>query len=251
MCRALWPSGRRRGLRLATSPCPSGRGPARPRAAPLLLTSSGRGQRARGLGRVSPRGTTAKPQHSTAPVVADMGRRPPPAAETGYADTHRGEPPHFGEVSGECQYHEWHWQGGRWLCVRCLASARTGVPRRQKCPGASPSIRGLLEDPKGHKFQIATFVNGFGIVVICSGCGHFVSSNRRGPLHKNSCLAKGGQQAFASPSARAAYQRVCEGKHPTHAKYGEAKVLDACVSAAALLALARGGGQPTQGPHPP
>ncbi len=108
-----------------------------------------------------------------------------------------------------------------------------------------------MDSPRGHRLQIATFANGFGIVVICSACGHFVSSNRQGPLHKKDCLAKGGQSAFASPSARVAYQRVCDGKHPAHAKFGEAKVLDRCLPEAALLALARGGGQPTQRTEPP
>ena len=118
-----------------------------------------------------------------------------------------------------------------------------------KCPGLAANIRKILFDPKGHKLQVATFTDSFGVVVICSACGHFTASNREGQLHKKACKATGGQAAFASPGARAAYLRVAEGKHPKHAK-GEAKVLDPCLSAAALLALAREGGQPTQRPHP-
>lgn len=77
-------------------------------------------------------------------------------------------------ISGEAKYHDRHWQGGRWLCTSCHASARMGVPRRQKCPGNSPVIRKLLDNPRGHKLQITTFADGVGIVVICSGFGHFV-----------------------------------------------------------------------------
>ena len=118
------------------------------------------------------------------------------------------------------------------------------------CPGRAANLQKLLSDPKGHKLQLATFSDGFGAVVICSGCGHFTTSNRPGKLHKDACKAKGGQAAFASPGARSAYERVAAGKYPKHHK-GDAKVLDPCVSAAAVAALARSGGQPTQGPQPP
>ena len=152
-------------------------------------------------------------------------------------------PPRQFEESG-ANKHEWHWQSGRWLCTLCLSSSRLPVPRRDKCPGRAANIRRLLEDPKGHKLQVATFTDGFGVVVICSLCGHFSASNRAGPLHKERCKAKGGQAAFASPGARAAYLRVVKGQHPKHAK-GDAKVLEPCISADALLALARERDQPT------
>jgi hypothetical protein len=144
--------------------------------------------------------------------------------------------------------HDWHWQGGRWICTACLSSSRLPVPRRDKCPGQAPSLRKLLLNPQGHRLQIATFTDSFGVVVICSLCGHFTTSSRTGELHKKACKAKGGQAHFASPGARAAYARVASGKHPQHKK-GEAKVLDPCMSADALLALARGGDHPSQGPN--
>ena len=118
------------------------------------------------------------------------------------------------------------------------------MPRRGKCPGRAPNIRKLLENPRGHKLQIATFTDTFGVVVICSKCGHLCTSNRTNDLHKKACLAKGGQAVFASPGARSAYKRVCAGQHPKHAK-GDAKVLEPCISADALLALAREGAPPT------
>jgi hypothetical protein len=161
-------------------------------------------------------------------VVEDPAVRPPPRLE---------------DSSGN--QHEWHWQNGRWLCTRCLSSSRLAVPRRDKCPGSAANVRKLLNDPKGHKLQVATFTDGFGVVVICSLCGHFCASNRTGPLHKDKCKAKGGQAAFASPGARAAFLRVVKGQHPTHAK-GDAKVLEPCISADALLALARERDRPTQ-----
>ena len=86
--------------------------------------------------------------------------------------------------------------------------------------------------------HVATFTDGSdGLVVICSQCGRFASSNRRGELHKHDCPSKGDQSAFQSDGARAAYRRVCEGKHPAY-KHGNAKVLDPCVPAVALLRLA-------------
>ena len=108
-------------------------------------------------------------------------------------------------------------------------------------------MRKLISNPRGHKLQIATFTDSFGMVVICSACGHFCTSNRLGPLHKEACKATRGQ-AFASPGAGAAYKRVSDGKHPKHAK-GDAKVLDPCFPATVLLAFERGGGQPSQGPQ--
>ena len=157
-------------------------------------------------------------------------------------------PPRIEDNSGH--KHEWHWQSGRWLCTLCLSSSRLAVPRRDKCPGRAATIRKLLEDPKGHKLQVATFTDGFGVLVICSLCGHCCASNRTGPLHKERCKARGGQATFASPGARAAYQRVVKGQHPKHGK-GDARVLDPCISADALLALARERDQPTQRSEPP
>ncbi len=86
--------------------------------------------------------------------------------------------------------------------------------------------------------QIATFTSGAGIVVICSGCGRFTTSNRRGILHKEKCPSVG-QAAFQSEGARASYRRVCEGLHPAY-KEGTSKVLDPCFAANALLEAAAG-----------
>jgi hypothetical protein len=74
------------------------------------------------------------------------------------------------------------------------------------------------------------------MVVICSRCGHFATSNRKTKLQTESCPSTGPQTAFQSEGARHAYRRVGEGKHPAY-KHGEAKVLDPCISAAALLQL--------------
>ena len=99
-------------------------------------------------------------------------------------------------------------------------------------------MRDLLQRPQGHKLQIAIFTSGAGLVVICSGCGRFTTSNRRGVLHNEVCPAKGrSQAAFQSEGARFAYRRVCEGKHPAY-KQGSSKILDPCVAAETLQRLA-------------
>ncbi len=135
--------------------------------------------------------------------------------------------------------HTWKWQAGRWLCTSCLATSRTAIPRQIfNCPGLSPSIRDLLRRPQGHRLQVATFTSGAGLVVICSGCGRFTTSNRRGVLHTDPCPAKrSGQAAFQSEGARWAYKRVCEGKHPSY-NQGNTRVLDPCMAADALTRLA-------------
>ena len=84
--------------------------------------------------------------------------------------------------------------------------------------------------------QIIVFADGDGIVVICNQCRHFATSNTRCQLHKVDCPSKG-QATFLSAGAKAAYERVCLGKHPKHAK-GKAKVLDRCMAAEALLGFA-------------
>ncbi len=134
--------------------------------------------------------------------------------------------------------HRWKWQEGRWICTHCLSTSRTAIPRAIfKCPGLATNIRDLLHRPQGHKLQVATFTSGAGLVVICSACGRFTTSNRRGMLHKEPCPASSGQASFQSDGARFAYKRVCEGKHPAY-KEGAEKVLEPCMAAATLLRIA-------------
>ena len=69
------------------------------------------------------------------------------------------------------------------------------------------------------------------MIIICSKCGHFAGSNRRNTkLQTSEC--KG---IFESYGAKYAYKQVCDRKHPTHSK-GEAKVLEPCFAASALVA---------------
>ncbi len=139
------------------------------------------------------------------------------------------EPRQAREVSEETLRHEWHWQAGRWLCTACLTTSRLPVPSRGgKCAGMSSNLASLVQNPRGHTWQVATFADGNGVVVVCSRCGHYSTSNRPCELHKKACKAKGGQAAFASPGVEIAYERIASGKHPKHAK-GEAKVLDPCM----------------------
>ncbi len=166
-------------------------------------------------------------------VVGPLLVQPPPQA--GARSSQEAEPSALEGRRGSSQgsYHHWRWQAGRWLCTSCLSTSRGGVPRRvHGCPGQAPHLWDLLAKPRGHKLQIATFAGGVGIVVICSKCGHYATSGRPCKLHKESC--KG---AFESPGARSAYERVCTGRHPRHAR-GESKLLDPCMSSEALLAAA-------------
>ncbi len=96
----------------------------------------------------------------------------------------------------------------------------------------------LVQNPRGHTLQIATFADGKGVVVVCSRCGHYSTSNRPVELHKKDCKARLGQASFASPGAKTSYERIASGKHPKHAM-GEAKVLDPCMSLEVLRRAAR------------
>ena len=140
--------------------------------------------------------------------------------------------------------HDWHWQAGRWICAACLTTSRSGVPPRLgKCAGMASNLASLIRNPRKHTLQIATFTDGCGVVVVCSRCGHYSTSNRPVELHKKDCVAIQGQQFCASPGAKAAYERICAGKHPRHAK-GEAKILDPCMAIETLIRLG-GGGNPS------
>ncbi len=193
-----------------------------------------------GDGRAGSTNLLDAPSGSTGPPEAPPpGEREAPDGESRQA---RVAPPTAGDVQ---QKHDWHWQDGRWLCVACLATSRLGVPPRlSKCAGMSPNLARLVQNPRKHKLHLATFADGKGVVIVCSRCGHYATSNRPGKLHKEACAATGGQAAFASPGAKAAYERIVLGKHPKHAK-GEAKVLDPCMS---LEALCKVGQEPSAPP---
>ena len=129
----------------------------------------------------------------------------------------------------DVERHTWRWQVGRWLCTQCLASSRGAVPSRiYGCKGMAPNLADLLQRPRKHVLQIATFSSGAGVVVICSRCGHYATTNRPCKLHKQAC-----KNGFESQGARTAYERVSMGLHPRHAQ-GDTKVLDPCVAASAL-----------------
>ena len=167
-----------------------------------------------------------KPPSSTDPIpTRDGGRQVEPDA---VERTPREAVPLGASRTKETNAHRVKGQEGRWICTNCLATSRTAIPRQIfKCPGLASNIRDLLHRPQGHRLQVATFTSGAGLVVICSACGRFTTSNRRGVLHKEPCPASSGQASFQSDGARFAYKRVCEGKHPAY-KHGDSKVLKAC-----------------------
>ena len=113
--------------------------------------------------------------------------------------------------------HHWRRQHGRCVCTRFLSTSRTAVPNHIfKCKGLATNIQAIFRAPKGHKLHIATFSDGASVpVVISSQCGRFTPSNRKTELHKKECPGQG-QQVFQLDGARAAYGRVCEGKHPAY-----------------------------------
>ncbi len=129
--------------------------------------------------------------------------------------------------------HNWRWRYGRWICGNCLARSSAPVPPRSKFPGRASNLESLLRRPRGHQLQVAPFTDGKGLVVICSKCGHYATSNRPCQLHKKECPG-----VFGSEGAKHSYERVCRGQHPMYSK-GAARVLEPCMSPAMLEALAR------------
>ncbi len=186
----------------------------------------------------------------TADVLGALGGAPRSAPEAERSqDSSAAPPPRSSEAPQEgTRRHDWRWKDHRWVCVSCLTTARTAVPPRLgKCAGMATNLAKLVRNPMRHTLQLATFADGSGVVVVCSKCGHYATSNRPAELHKKLCRATGGQPAFASPGAASAYRRIAEGKHPKHAK-GEAKVLDPCMPLAALAGLAQTSQEPSSQP---
>ncbi len=125
--------------------------------------------------------------------------------------------------------HEWAQKEGAWMCRACLAQSRALHPPAGRCPGRAARIREAALEPKGHNLLYSTFANGEpGIVVICSSCGHYATSNR--PCFRERCL---GPQ---SSGAKAHYERVSRGLHPKHAR-GDAKVFNPLQRVSHLIAL--------------
>jgi hypothetical protein len=172
-------------------------------------------------------GSSSQLQEVEPPAAEDLpqaGVEPPPPQEGLGGPRTRS--------SQEAARHSWVWQSGRWLCTACLTTSRGSVPRRiYGCKGMAPNLADLLQRPRKHALQVATFSSGGGIVVICRKCGHYATSNRPCGLHKKDC-----KRGFTSQGAETAYQRVSQGMRPKHDR-GDAKVLDPCMDGAALLAL--------------
>ena len=55
----------------------------------------------------------------------------------------------------EALQHEWVFWFGRWGCRRCLTIAKTDKSKseraRERCPGFSPILAGIVEEPRGHQ----------------------------------------------------------------------------------------------------
>ena len=74
---------------------------------------------------------------------------------------------------------------------------------------------------EGHVLMLAPFTDGSGLVVICSACGHPMTTNRQSKLHTEKC-----KPGFANnPGARAAWTRVSRRLHPKHSE-GDGQVLE-------------------------
>jgi hypothetical protein len=133
------------------------------------------------------------------------------------------------EPQPDHESHDWGRKGDGWMCRACLAQSRAAQPPPSRCPGFASRIRAAAADPKGHNLLYSTFSSGEpGIVVICSKCGHYATSNR--PCFQERC--KGPQ----SSGAESHYDRVSKGMHPKHAQ-GDAKVLHPLQRLCHLLAI--------------
>ena len=186
-------------------------------------------------------GGSSKP-HSQELETPSAGSAGPPEAALPQEGLQEGAP------QEGTRRHDWRWKDHRWLCIACLTTSRTAVPPRLgKCAGMATNMARLVQNPRKHKLHLATFADGKGVVVVCSRCGHYATSNRPTELHKKACVAVGGQATFASPGAESAYRRISQGKHPKHAK-GDAKVLDPCMPLEALARLASSGQEPQGSP---
>ncbi len=158
------------------------------------------------------------PPHAEAPDRARRLRlrsKQPPPTRLSSGVSSGGVPP-------KSVHHEWRYSRGRWVCRACLKVSRANAPNRAaKCPGFNAVMADLLKNPQGHSLSYSSFLDGAGIIILCTRCGGYCSSNRRGQKLSDPCLSKP-----ASACGVAALARMCKQQHPVHAK-GDAVVLDA------------------------
>ncbi len=108
------------------------------------------------------------------------------------------------------------------MCVSCLKVSRAAAPNRSDlCPGFNKVMADLVANPLGHALSFSSFLDGTGIVVLCTKCGGHCSSNRRAPKLAEPCCGKP-----LSACAAAALERLRKLQHPAHAK-GDRVALDA------------------------
>ena len=154
---------------------------------------------------------------------------PPPEEERPAPRRLRGkQPARFssgfsrGGVPPKTLHHEWRYSRGRWVCWACLKVSRATAPSRSvMCPGFNAVMFDLVQNPSGHSLSYSSFLDGAGIIILCTRCGGYCSSTRRNPKLSDSCLGRP-----ASACGGAALARMCKQQHPVHAK-GDKVVLDA------------------------
>ena len=83
-------------------------------------------------------------------------------------------------------------------------------------------MRKAIMSPEGHNLLFSCFTDGVGMLLVCSRCGLYSSSNW--PCFPNPCVG------VSSAGAESAYSRISQGMHPKHAE-GQAKVLGPCLQA--------------------
>ena len=141
------------------------------------------------------------------------GKQPPPSTTANRVSS--GVPP-------KRVHHEWRHSRGRWLCRACLKVSRARAPSRSEiCPGFNKVMADLLKHPNGHALSYSSFLDGAGIMILCTRCGGHCSSNRRSQKLSEPCRSKP-----SSTCGAAALARLCKQQHPVHAR-GDAVVLDA------------------------
>ncbi len=127
--------------------------------------------------------------------------------------------------------HHWKWREAsrRYICCKCLDFKRVlTAPDQRVCPGFCRSLHAVASHPShlGHTLYLGTYTaEPTKFLVVCQSCGGLWDGGSLQSL-KRQCPPNG----FTSAQQRANWSRAAEGKHPRHAKHGDARVLDPLIS---------------------
>lgn len=192
--------------------------------------------------------TGARAAKDALPHLPPSSRPPPPPGPVPAKAAPLAPPDPPGQAAREAgPQHEWRWRRqGFWTCLHCQRrSTRSRVdpslrdypipmppiplpPPTDGCAGASPILRSLLHNQRGHNLFVTEHPTG--ILIICKSCGNYSEGARAVHILDRCSPAK------ESPRAVANWNRAFKGQSPNYRR-GSGIILGDLLPVSTLLQL--------------